>query len=77
MIMDGNSSDIEPLGEDEEWIPTRLEKHPDSGDDEEEENPDKDDDDEAPEIPKDKAPKQFLKEQSEKEGVSLEKKTPV
>uniref|UniRef100_A0A3B3WBV0 PiggyBac transposable element-derived protein domain-containing protein n=1 Tax=Poecilia mexicana TaxID=48701 RepID=A0A3B3WBV0_9TELE len=75
MIMDGNSSDIEQLGEDEdeEWTPARIEEHPDSGDDEEEENPDKDDDDEAPEIPKDKTPKQSGKSKVKRKEYRWEK----
>lgn len=59
IIMDGNSSDIEQLGEDdddeeeeEEWTPTaKIGENPDSSDDEEEENPDSSDDDESPEVP--------------------------
>uniref|UniRef100_A0A3B3YNV3 PiggyBac transposable element-derived protein domain-containing protein n=1 Tax=Poecilia mexicana TaxID=48701 RepID=A0A3B3YNV3_9TELE len=75
MIMDGNSGDIEQLGEDEdeEWTPARIEEHPDSGDDEEEENPDKDDDDEAPEIPKDKTPKQSGKSKVKRKEYRWEK----
>lgn len=57
MIMDGNSSDMDQLGEDsvdeedEEWTPTtKIGENPDSSD-EEEKNPDSSDGDESPEVP--------------------------
>ncbi|CAL8363258.1 unnamed protein product [Merluccius merluccius] len=67
--MDGNSSDMEQLGEDddededEEWTPTaRFGENPDSSDDEEEENPDGNDDDEGPEVPEeDTTPEQLAR----------------
>ncbi|KAK0147717.1 PiggyBac transposable element-derived protein 3 [Merluccius polli] len=73
MILDGNSSDMEQLGEDEdeeeeedeEWTPARIGENPDSSDDEEEENPDGNDADEGPEVPEvpeeDTTPKQLAR----------------
>ncbi|TRY94587.1 hypothetical protein DNTS_025239 [Danionella cerebrum] len=79
VIMDGNSSDMEQLGEDddddeeeEEWTPTtNIGENPDSSDDEEEENPDSSDDDENPEVPQEDTtkPKNTTLKQSAKGKV--------
>ncbi|KAL6474032.1 hypothetical protein MHYP_G00175930 [Metynnis hypsauchen] len=79
-IMDGNSSDMEQLGEDdddeeeedEEWTPTaRIGENPDSSD-EEEENPDSSDDDEGTE--EDTTPKQSARDKGKRKEYLWKRK---